>query len=103
MPQLFERWYVQHDDLIGGWCLTNVDRPPSTHDHTKGELIVASFLRFNDALWVATTHDVCLGLPGPRLSSTCGVCSTQSTNQNEIVDGWCAYCRTATYGHLTTD
>ena len=23
-------WYAQPDDLIGGWCVTDVDRPPST-------------------------------------------------------------------------
>ncbi len=54
---LHQRWYAQPNDLIGGWCLMTVDKPPSQADHTKGEIEVGTFLSQGIAEHVATQHN----------------------------------------------
>jgi len=41
-------WYMQPNDLIGGWCVRTVDTPPS-----EGPGEVASFIREEDAVFMA--------------------------------------------------
>lgn len=31
-PNLMQRWYVVVNDLIGGYAISNVDKPTSEHD-----------------------------------------------------------------------
>lgn len=45
-------WYVQEDDLIGGWCITVVDKPPSA-----GAIEVGSFLGEDTARHIADLHN----------------------------------------------
>lgn len=46
------RWYVQPDDLIGGWCITVVDMPPSV-----GFPSVADFLSKAAAEHIVALHN----------------------------------------------
>jgi len=40
---LDQNWYVQPNDLIGGWSVMNVDKPPSQIDPSKGEYELGDF------------------------------------------------------------
>lgn len=42
-------WWVHADDLIGGWAVMNVDKPPSQCDHRAGEIEVCNFAHEADA------------------------------------------------------
>lgn len=43
-------WYVQENDLMGGWCLCNVNIPPSRHNPDKGHRVIAeTIIRREDA------------------------------------------------------
>jgi hypothetical protein len=42
-------WFVHPDDLVGGWAVMNVDKPPSQCDHRAGEGEVCNFVREADA------------------------------------------------------
>lgn len=59
---LVQRWYVQVDDLIGGWCVTNVNKPPSQLNWEIGEYEVASFVLEDVARHIAHLHNQSLGL-----------------------------------------
>lgn len=45
-------WYLQRNDLIGGWCVKTVDAPPS---EVPGE--VADFVREEDARLIASAPE----------------------------------------------
>lgn len=49
------RWYAQPDDLIGGWCLMSVDKPPSRCSYREWQ--VSSFLDEVTARHVAELHN----------------------------------------------
>lgn len=49
------RWYVQPEDLIGGWCITVVDMPPSA-----GFPSVADFLSKAAAEHIVSLHNAAL-------------------------------------------
>lgn len=42
-------WFLQENDEAQGWCICNVDRPPSRHDPERGDRVVAVFVRRADA------------------------------------------------------
>ena len=42
-------WFVHPDDLIGGWAVMSVDKPPSQCDPRAGEIEVCNYLREADA------------------------------------------------------
>lgn len=50
------RWYVHADDLIGGWAVMNVDKPPSQCDARAGEGEIASFVSEAVARHIADLH-----------------------------------------------
>lgn len=52
---LAARWFVQVDDLIGGWCVTVVDLPPSA-----GYPSVADFLSRAAAEHIVGLHNATL-------------------------------------------
>lgn len=52
-----DRWYPVANDLIGGWSVTNVDKPPSQLDHTKREFEVADFIDEDLARHIADLHN----------------------------------------------
>lgn len=47
------KWYVQPEDLIGGWCIMTTDYPPSEN---KGHYI-ADFIRKEDAEYIVELHN----------------------------------------------
>lgn len=49
---LNRKWYVQPNDLIGGWCIMPVDAPPST-----GCVEIAGFISKDQALHIADLHN----------------------------------------------
>lgn len=49
------RWFVQPNDVIGGWCVTVVDLPPSS-----GYPEVADFLSERAARHIADLHNAAL-------------------------------------------
>ena len=54
------RWYARPDDLIGGWCVMSVDRPPSRCDWWFGLGEVASFAGEAEARHMADLHNAWL-------------------------------------------
>lgn len=52
-----DRWFAQPDDIVGGWCLMNVDKRPSQARHRAGEWQIADFLSENAARHVAELHN----------------------------------------------
>lgn len=50
-------WYVQPDDMIGGWCIMTVNKPPGESDYRSGEWQIASFMAEGVAQHVATLHN----------------------------------------------
>lgn len=49
-------WYPKPNDLIGGWCVMNVDKPPSEVDN-KTEFDVADFIPEPAARHIAALHN----------------------------------------------
>src|SRR5688572_21609184 len=47
------RWYRVLNDLIGGWSVGNRDRPQSTYDYRRGDIVLADFMEQDDASAVA--------------------------------------------------
>lgn len=45
-------WYVEENDLIGGWCITVLPLPPST-----GNIPIADFLSENTAKNLVAMHN----------------------------------------------
>jgi hypothetical protein len=58
---LIVRWYPVENDLIGGWSVMTVDKPPSQCDWSKGEIEVASFTGEAVARHIAELHNATLG------------------------------------------
>lgn len=58
---LKQRWYVHPDDLIGGWAVMNVDKPPSQADYRLYEVSVADFLTEEAARHMVELHNATLG------------------------------------------
>lgn len=53
---LTSRWYAHPNDLVGGWCVTFVDLPPS-----QGAPSVADFLSERAAQHIVDLHNATLG------------------------------------------
>lgn len=53
---LAARWYVQRNDLIGGWAITVTDEPPSA-----GYPEVADFLSERAARHIVELHNAAIG------------------------------------------
>lgn len=51
------RWYAVVDDTIGGYAVSNVDKPVSEHDWRKGQIGVACFMDRQDAEHIAELHN----------------------------------------------
>lgn len=55
-------WFAQPNDLIGGWCVMTVDKPPSQCDFRLGEIEVGCFMTEQTAKLVASTHNTQLAV-----------------------------------------
>lgn len=66
MNVLTERWYVQPNDLIGGWCVMNRDFPPSqlNRDADPDAREVGDFLGEDVARHVVALHNASLEVSG---------------------------------------
>lgn len=51
------RWYAVVDNLIGGYAISNVDKPTAELDHLKGEYDVATFMDFATAEHMVSLHN----------------------------------------------
>jgi len=51
------RWYVQPDDLIGGWCITNIPIPPSQHTKENGAYSIGDFISYEIAAHIVQIHN----------------------------------------------
>ena len=49
-----DMWYAHPDDLIGGWCIMNIDLPPS---QTSGIRQIASVCDETVARHIASLHN----------------------------------------------
>jgi len=49
----FRKFYAIENDLIGGWDVSEHDKPASQHDLAAGERTIGSFLTFEWATIVA--------------------------------------------------
>jgi hypothetical protein len=52
-----ERWYAHPNDIIGGWSVLTVDRPPSTLSHAGDGWEVATFVSEADARRIVDLHN----------------------------------------------
>lgn len=52
-----ETWYAVPNDLIGGWCIMTVDKPPSQCDWRGGELEIGWIMTKDDAIEIARLHN----------------------------------------------
>jgi len=52
-----QQWYAQPNDLIGGWCVTNVDKAPSAIDAEQGEREIADVFMEEAAHEMARLHN----------------------------------------------
>lgn len=68
------RWYAHENDLIGGWAVMNVDKPPSECDADAGERDVADFTNERTARHIADLHNAWLAQQEwqPTACATCG-------------------------------
>lgn len=63
MPEIKDRsfsdqgWYAVVDDCIGGWAISNVDKPTSEQYYRKGELELGSFLTEEMARYIVGLHN----------------------------------------------
>lgn len=58
IPDLLEfKWFAVVNDLIGGWSVSNVDKPSSDTDSTNGEYEIGCFLSEGIARHVAASHN----------------------------------------------
>lgn len=55
--EMLKTWYAQADDTIGGWCVTNVNKPPSKHIIQNNEFNVAQFISEAMARHIAYLHN----------------------------------------------
>lgn len=51
------KWYVQPNDLVGGWCISNVDKPPSQHNHID-EFEIGDLLTEEVANYIVSIHNM---------------------------------------------
>lgn len=63
MDYLNTKWYVVVDDLVGGWAITNVDRPMSDRSYCRpytGRAIADGFWDRDHAQHVVDLHNTWL-------------------------------------------
>lgn len=53
---IYYHWYAYPNDLIGGWCVMNIDKMPSSADG-HFEYAVADFISEELATHIATLHN----------------------------------------------
>jgi hypothetical protein len=53
-------WYATINDLIGGWSVSNVDKPASLRDHREGDVAVADFMEKRCARHIVSLHNASL-------------------------------------------
>lgn len=53
-------WYAHANDLVGGWSVMNVDRPPSEADYRLGEYEIGSMWSEQTAKHVVELHNATL-------------------------------------------
>jgi hypothetical protein len=51
------KWFPVVDDTIGGAAVSTVDKPISAHDYRKGDFVVAHFISFAYADYLAGLHN----------------------------------------------
>lgn len=54
---LRQRWYVVIDDEVGGWAITNVDKPVSEVDLDADERVLADFVHEPIGRYVVDLHN----------------------------------------------
>ncbi len=60
---LAQRWYVVVNDVVGGWSVSNVDKPISQQDPKNGEWEIADFVTRDEAEAIAAEHNMRFGEP----------------------------------------
>ncbi len=55
------RWYAAVDDLVGGWCVSNVDKRASEQDFRTGDIYIADALNEDIAQHIIELHNATLG------------------------------------------
>ena len=48
--------FAKENDLIGGWCVMNVDKPPSQANYKKNEYDIADFVNEENAKFIASAR-----------------------------------------------
>lgn len=57
ITEISKRWYVRPNDLIGGWCITIIDKPPSEINPCEGVSIIGEFLGKELSEHIVTLHN----------------------------------------------
>ena len=60
---LEQRWYVVVNDVVGGWSVSNVDKPISQQDPKNGEWEIADFVDHEEAEAIVAEHNMRLDEP----------------------------------------
>lgn len=50
------RWFVVINDVVGGWSVSNVDKPLSEQDHSKGEFELFECWDKDSAQYIVALH-----------------------------------------------
>lgn len=57
-----ERWFVVIEDTIGGYAISNKDKPVSMHDWRQGDIVVGEFVSKEIAEYIARMHNLRLDI-----------------------------------------
>ena len=63
---LAQRWYVVVNDVIGGWSVSNVDKPMSQQHPKHGEWEICDFVDKDAAEAIAAEHNMRLDEHQPQ-------------------------------------
>lgn len=55
--EIYSEWFVKPNDLVGGWCIVDVDQTPAE----SGRVSVANFLNPETATHIVALHNHWLG------------------------------------------
>ncbi len=58
---LNQRWYANIENLVGGWCVTNVDKAASEIDYRIGDVLLADCVNEDIAQHIVELHNATLG------------------------------------------
>lgn len=61
--QIDFKWYVVVNDLVGGWGISNVDKPYSQHNFKSGDVMLGEFISKPLAEYVVALHNEARFMP----------------------------------------